>query len=63
MTDESNLRFDAAFKNVSELAQYIVRPEVKAELEVNPELERQLHSKLQDAIANLMSILDQLRRR
>jgi len=57
------IRFDAAVKNVSELTQYIARPEVKAELEVNPELERQLHSKLQGAIANLMSILCQLPRR
>jgi hypothetical protein len=48
---------------VSELTQYIARPEVKAELEVNPERERELHSKMQDALANLMSILDQLRRR
>jgi hypothetical protein len=63
MTDESNPGFDAAVKNVSELTQYIARPEVKAELEVNPELERQLHSKLRDAIADLISILDQLHHR
>jgi hypothetical protein len=62
MTDESGPYFAAAVKNVTELAAYIARPEVRAELEVNPERERELHAKLQEAISKLESILCQLRR-